>query len=128
MFIVGSYDRFFAERPVTTLVMTEAANQLATDTYPTVAFRPFIYDGCTLIPEHFFGVDLNAACLAHDVSYWLGGTNAERLKADQQLRNGIIAEARFLTPFAWLAYGFVHFLGDTWAAEQTGRRWGHGRI
>jgi len=50
--------------------------------------RPFATDGCTLFPngtseykELWLG-----CCVKHDRKYWMGGTKAERLKADRELR------------------------------------------
>ncbi|MCX5795989.1 MAG: hypothetical protein NTY77_10880 [Elusimicrobia bacterium] len=51
--------------------------------------RPFTTDGCSLFPdgtsEH---KDLWLdCCKKHDHKYWMGGTKAERLQADIELRN-----------------------------------------
>ena len=49
--------------------------------------NPFATDGCTKYAD---GTKENPTlwqhcCLAHDAAYWLGGTEPERLKADQEL-------------------------------------------
>ena len=49
---------------------------------PPVIFRS---DGCTLCPDIIKGIDLYDICFWHDVEYWVGGTEAERLMADCQL-------------------------------------------
>lgn len=49
--------------------------------------RPFVSDGCSMSPD---GVPMTrdsdawaSCCVAHDVSYWLGGTEKERNDADR---------------------------------------------
>ena len=59
----------------------------------TSKLRPFATDGCSLFPngtsEH---KDLWLdCCKKHDHKYWLGGTKAERLKADRGLRDCVSA-------------------------------------
>lgn len=55
--------------------------------------RPFTTDGCSLFPdgtaEH---KDLwLRCCVKHDEKYWRGGTKAERLQADLELRDCVAA-------------------------------------
>jgi hypothetical protein len=55
--------------------------------------RPFTTDGCTLFPD---GTSEHKdlwfdCCKKHDYSYWMGGTKAERLKADFELRACVTA-------------------------------------
>ncbi|MDE2428548.1 MAG: hypothetical protein KGM99_07465 [Burkholderiales bacterium] len=87
---------------------------------------PFTTDGCSLFPDRSMDgkKDWCACCLAHDLAYWRGGTEDERLKADQELRACVerktsdhsLAETMFLgvrtgggpqinTPFRW-GYGW----------------------
>jgi hypothetical protein len=51
--------------------------------------KDFTSDGCSLFPD---GTLRNQAkwcdcCLQHDIAYWRGGTEAERKKADEVLRD-----------------------------------------
>ncbi len=49
--------------------------------------KPFSSDGCSLFPDGTLSQNrlwLNC-CITHDRTYWIGGTEAERLKADQEL-------------------------------------------
>ena len=54
--------------------------------------RDFTSDGCSLFPDHSIinGDDWCECCLEHDIAYWQGGTEAQRLAADQKLRNCIL--------------------------------------
>jgi hypothetical protein len=55
--------------------------------------RPFYTDGCSLFPDGSFG-DRRLwceCCFAHDIAYWRGGTQAERKRADEQLRECVLA-------------------------------------
>ena len=50
--------------------------------------RPFSTDGCSLYPDRSAatGKDWCDCCVAHDRAYWRGGSEQERLKADEALR------------------------------------------
>jgi hypothetical protein len=50
--------------------------------------KPFTTDGCSLFPAGTANhKDLWLACCTdHDLAYWMGGTSAEREKADQELK------------------------------------------
>jgi len=90
------------------------------------AMEPFSTDGCSLFPDRFALTkkDWCNCCLAHDLAYWRGGTAAERLKADEELRacvlratkDAALSEAMFagvragggpyfFTPYRW-GYGW----------------------
>lgn len=83
---------------------------------------PFTTDGCSLFPDRALvgSADWCDCCLAHDLAYWRGGTEAQRLDADRELRacvarktgNHALAETMFVgvragggpqlrTPFRW---------------------------
>ncbi|MEQ1666227.1 MAG: hypothetical protein ABL927_12725, partial [Bdellovibrionales bacterium] len=55
--------------------------------------RPFYSDGCSLSPDGMlFSKNSNVwveCCIKHDVTYWLGGTAAEKQKADKKLEKCI---------------------------------------
>ncbi|MCE4557189.1 hypothetical protein [Pelomonas cellulosilytica] len=82
----------------------------------------FATDGCSLFPDRSLVAndDWCDCCLAHDLAYWRGGTEAQRLDADRELRacvvrktgNHALAETMFVgvragggpqlnTPFRW---------------------------
>ena len=44
---------------------------------------PFRSDGCTFSPDGVW----RQCCVAHDRAYWMGGTYAQRLKADRRFRD-----------------------------------------
>ena len=49
-------------------------------------------DGCTGVLDWLpFVGNMTAACLKHDKAYHYGGTEADKLKADQQLKDDILA-------------------------------------
>jgi hypothetical protein len=55
--------------------------------------KPFATDGCSLYPDgtsEYRDLWLHC-CRRHDRKYWLGGTRAERLKADIELRDCVAA-------------------------------------
>lgn len=85
---------------------------IAAALYHSIPFKPdgqlsdFKSDGCSLFPDSSW-VDTNdwcSCCLQHDIAYWRGGTEAERLAADEALRdcvlqstgNAELAEAMYL--------------------------------
>ena len=65
----------------------------------------FRSDGCSLFPDRSLIENINwcECCLEHDIAYWQGGTRAQRLEADEKLRdcvfektgNKALAEAMF---------------------------------
>jgi len=54
----------------------------------------FSSDGCSLFPDRSLidAKDWCECCLEHDVAYWQGGTEAQRLAADEQLRECVLAK------------------------------------
>jgi protein tyrosine phosphatase (PTP) superfamily phosphohydrolase (DUF442 family) len=56
--------------------------------------RPFSSDGCSLFPDGTFS-DRNrwcGCCFSHDIAYWQGGSQAERLAADEALRDCVLEQ------------------------------------
>jgi hypothetical protein len=51
--------------------------------------KDFESDGCTLFPDDLsiLKSDWCDCCFEHDIAYWEGGTEDERLKADESLRD-----------------------------------------
>lgn len=108
-------------RPV--LVAAALAILAGCSTTPTLA--PFSTDGCSLFPDHapIGKADWCACCLAHDLAYWRGGTEDERLEADRALEACVTAatgsRALAQTMYAGVRTGGVpYFL--------TSYRWGYG--
>lgn len=54
----------------------------------------FSSDGCSLFPDSSLinADDWCRCCLEHDIAYWKGGTEAERLAADEALRDCVLAQ------------------------------------
>jgi hypothetical protein len=57
------------------------------------SLRPFTSDGCSLFPDRspIGKSDWCACCLAHDMTYWRGGTEQERKLADEQFHACLLA-------------------------------------
>lgn len=92
--------------------------------------KPFRCDGCTLFPDGVPGEPhaFRAACNRHDLAYWRGGTWAERIAADRELRDEIRAQGRPLTAaamFAGVRLGGLPFLPTSW---RWGFAWPYGRF
>ncbi|MBT3609684.1 MAG: hypothetical protein HN516_05015, partial [Gammaproteobacteria bacterium] len=85
---------------------------------------PFSSDGCSLFPE---GSGENSdlwlsCCRAHDLSYWRGGTRAERRAADDALEQCVAAKG-YPKVAALMSMGV--FVGGT-PFLPTPFRWGYG--
>lgn len=66
--------------------------------------RPFTSDGCSAFPDGTFTDSTKwlKCCVAHDKAYWLGGTYAERLAADNALKQCISSvENKHLAAMMW---------------------------
>jgi hypothetical protein len=89
------------------------------------AIRPFTSDGCTLFPDGTPGDHRLwcGCCFAHDIAYWRGGTEAERLRADQALR-ACVLEKTGDPRVATMMYDGVRLGGS--AAFPNWYRWGYG--
>jgi len=89
------------------------------------AMEPFSTDGCSLFPDRsrLTQKDWCSCCLAHDLAYWRGGTAAERLKADRELRDCVAAATRD-EALAELMFAGVRSGGGPYF--YTPYRWGYG--
>lgn len=66
--------------------------------YHLIPFKPdgelsdFTSDGCSLFPDSSLinADDWCQCCLQHDIAYWQGGTEDERLAADEALRDCVL--------------------------------------
>jgi len=85
---------------------------------------PFTTDGCSDFPEGTLGHrDLwHTCCTAHDLHYWAGGTYAQRMQADLELRACVQAVGE--PAVAQLMLAGVRVGGSPW--WPTRFRWGYG--
>ncbi len=51
--------------------------------------KDFKTDGCTLWPDSLLDYSWQDECIEHDIRYWAGGTDEERLEADLKLRDDV---------------------------------------
>lgn len=80
---------------------------------------PFTTDGCSVVLD----LDMRECCITHDKAYWMGGTRADRSKADRDFRICIQKHSRY----SWLAWGRwigVRIFAVGWLP--TPFRWGYG--
>lgn len=109
--------RVFARAALVTLVMIGSAAH-AED------ISPFATDGCSDFPDGTPSqrVLWRHCCVAHDLTYWAGGTYAERLASDQELERCVarVADAAL----AKLMLAGVRVGGSPY--WPTRFRWGYG--
>lgn len=94
------------------------------------SLRPFTSDGCSVFPDGTWQQQQLwlPCCIAHDLAYWQGGTEAQRLAADKAMQQCVssigepeiaslmlagvrVGGTPFLpTPFRW-GYGWSEFRG-----------------
>lgn len=117
-------------RPVLARPLTFALSLLALSACATVprgraGLAPFHSDGCSLYPDGRPGQPglWCDCCLRHDVAYWRGGTGAERLAADQALKQCVL-ERTGNPVVAQVVYAGVRAGGS--AVFPTWFRWGYG--
>ena len=86
---------------------------------------PFRTDGCTLLPEQSPGGTHNwrDCCIQHDLDYWKGGSEDERLASDQRLHDCILRKTDN-PEFAKLVFETVKETGRP--DYPTWYRWGYG--
>lgn len=86
---------------------------------------PFTSDGCSLFPDGTLNnrTQWCGCCLDHDLAYWQGGTAAERSRADQALRDCVLARTQD-PGLAETMYLGVRAGGHP--AFPTWYRWGYG--
>jgi len=90
----------------------------------TGPLRPYTTDGCSVFPD---GLPSHrdlwlSCCTEHDRSYWLGGSYAERLAADKQLRQCVSGVGK--PAIAEIMLRGVRVGGSPW--WPTSFRWGYG--
>lgn len=86
---------------------------------------PFKSDGCSLFPDKSLidSVDWSDCCLEHDVAYWQGGTEQQRLEADSLFKDCILQKTGN-KELAELMYEGVRLGGGP--NFPTWYRWGYG--
>ncbi len=87
--------------------------------------RPFTSDGCSLFPDGTIKDRTRwcDCCLSHDIAYWQGGSADERKKADEALRDCVLARTNDKT-LAETMYLGVRAGGHP--AFPAWYRWGYG--
>ena len=87
--------------------------------------KPFSNDGCSLFPDGSFKQkDLWCnCCVVHDVAYWQGGSDAQRLAADKKLRSCVLKKTKNPV-LAELMYQGVRVGGSSMIPSWY--RWGYG--
>jgi hypothetical protein len=94
---------------------------------PTVksdSLKPFTTDGCSMFPDgtyHQQSLWLNC-CIQHDLAYWKGGTEQQRLAADQSLEQCVSQVGE--PEIAKLMLAGVRVGGSPYFP--TSYRWGYG--
>ncbi|MFT6069856.1 MAG: hypothetical protein ACJAT2_000870 [Bacteriovoracaceae bacterium] len=81
---------------------------------------PFTTDGCSKIPD----ANLTDCCKVHDLAYWKGGTEQERIDSDKKLSSCVIKKTNPF--FGNMFYWGVRMGGSP--ALSTSFRWGYGWI
>jgi len=90
-----------------------------------VALSDFTSDGCSLFPDRSLidAKDWCDCCFEHDIAYWQGGTAAQRLAADERLRECVLAKTDDPILAETMFQG-VRFGGSPWFYNWY--RWGYG--
>lgn len=87
--------------------------------------KDFTSDGCTLFPDKNYMTEQDwcECCFDHDVRYWQGGTEKERLIADELLKQCVIEKTKD-TLLAETMYRGVRLGGSPYFYNWY--RWGYG--
>ena len=78
--------------PLRTIINVAVLVLLTSSAGATTGIKPFSSDGCSLFPD---GTVKDRArwcdcCFRHDIAYWQGGTEDDRKKADEGLRDCVL--------------------------------------
>ena len=86
---------------------------------------PFHSDGCSLFPDKDYlrGQSWCSCCVVHDVAYWQGGSDSERVASDDSLRT-CVARRTGDSALAYTIWNGVRTGGS--GAMPTWYRWGYG--
>ncbi|MGC6423772.1 MAG: hypothetical protein ACON4O_02150 [Lentimonas sp.] len=87
--------------------------------------KDFSSDGCSLFPDRSLidSKDWCACCVEHDIAYWQGGTEEQRLAADEKLRACVLAKTGDEV-LANAMFNGVRMGGSPWFYNWY--RWGYG--
>jgi hypothetical protein len=88
--------------------------------------KDFASDGCSLFPDGVYPSNPKMwcdCCLQHDLAYWQGGTQTERERADQALRDCVFSKTKN-RGLATLMYDGVRVGGQP--IFPAWYRWGYG--
>lgn len=90
-----------------------------------MVLQPFTTDGCSRFPDRspIGKADWCHCCVAHDLAYWRGGTAAQRLQADLDLK-ACVLQASGDNTLATLMFNGVRIGGGP--EFDTPYRWGYG--
>lgn len=91
----------------------------------TMQLQPFSTDGCSLFPDRSptGEADWCECCVQHDLAYWRGGTEAERLQADRELYTCVKKKTANEQLAQWMFSGVRSAGGPH---HYTSYRWGYG--
>ena len=115
-----------SQLPETTLEMQERAEEFGNERGKEEPPQPFHFDGCTLFPDSLPGADYKQACLEHDIAYWYGGTQVERLEADRVFRRDVADSGPLGPVLQYPMYRAVRIMGDSPVARHFNAHWGFG--
>lgn len=75
-----------------TMLLVAMLSACRSDAAPEL--QAFTSDGCSLFPDAdlITGDDWCSCCFEHDIAYWRGGTEEERLAADRELERCVVAK------------------------------------
>jgi hypothetical protein len=108
-----------------TLVLWKTGCSNGSTSKGVVVLKPFSTDGCSLFPDGTFSDKdkWQDCCIEHDIAYWKGGTEQDRLDADLELKRCIFER----TGDAMLAQT-VYDAVRTWGSPifPAWYRWGYG--
>jgi hypothetical protein len=107
------------------ILLIIAVSLFAITSSPAADLHDFTSDGCSLFPDGNFKDRALwcDCCLAHDISYWRGGTKEDRKHADEKLRDCVLKRTGSKA-LADLMYDGVRTGGHP--AFPTWYRWGYG--
>jgi hypothetical protein len=120
------FNRSFQFRSMTRCVLSIAlAGAVLAGCAAGKGLKEFASDGCSLFPDRnlILEQDWCGCCLEHDIAYWKGGTEAQRLSADTALR-ACVVEKTGDDVLATTVFSGVRFGGSPYFYNWY--RWGYG--
>ncbi len=114
------------QMPETTDQMIAEAENFGRSQGKEIPPRPFVFDGCTFFLDGFLDSSFLSACLEHDITYYYGGLDEERLLADKTFRETIRQSGKAGMVLGYPMYWAVRLLGDSFVARSQNTNWGFG--